>query len=62
MEVVIVGLKEWNVLQCQLFKKYGVADAVLIYKVASAIGYLKTLPLEEAVPVVEKIIKEMVSK
>ena len=23
----------------------GVADAVLIYKVASAIGYLKTLPL-----------------
>lgn len=42
-------LKNWNSLQCKIFKEEGICDTIEIYKMAAMISSLRELENEEEV-------------
>jgi hypothetical protein len=55
--VFVMELKAWNMLQCELFRKYSVKETVDIYRLGALIGHLKSLEREAAYIQAEAIIR-----
>jgi len=53
---MLLILKNWNSLQCKIFKEEGICDTIEIYKMAAMISGLRELEDEEEILAKAKLI------